>query len=270
MSSNLKSKEGVVKAFERLVVIIDELRERCPWDQKQTLDSLRLLTIEETYELTTAILQKDTLAIRSELGDLIMHVVFYARIASESNMFDLEQVLNAICDKLITRHPHVYGNKPVKDENDVKLNWEAIKLKEGKKSVLEGVPNALPSIPKALRIQEKVSAVGFDWNTPEEIWEKVQEEIVELQEQVKRKSQDRKEEEFGDLVFALINYARLIDVQPERALQLANNKFVRRFQKLEDLVKSDDKELVDLSLEELEVYWQKSKYQISLLAKKDS
>ena len=259
MASNLKTKQGAVKAFERLLVIIDELRERCPWDQKQTLDSLSLLTIEETYELTTAILKKDVNGIKSELGDLIMHIVFYARIASESNMFDLEQVLNAICDKLITRHPHVYGNKQIKDENDVKLNWESIKLKEGKKSVLEGVPNALPSIPKAIRIQEKVSAVGFDWNNPEEVWDKVQEEVVELQEQVKEKSDNRKEEEFGDLLFALINYARFIDVQPERALQLANNKFLGRFQRLETLVKRDEKEIVDLSLDELESYWQKSK-----------
>jgi XTP/dITP diphosphohydrolase len=238
---------------------MDDLREKCPWDQKQTLESLRHLTIEETYELADAILDKDLPEIKKELGDILLHIIFYAKIASEQKAFDIADVANAISDKLIHRHPHIYGDVNVEDEEEVKRNWEQLKLKEGKKSVLEGVPKSLPAVVKASRIQEKVAGVGFDWEQPEQVWEKVQEELSELNEEIKAGSKENIEKEYGDVLFSMINYARFINVNPENALEKTNKKFMNRFQYLETQAKKAGKELSDMSLTEMDVFWEKSK-----------
>jgi XTP/dITP diphosphohydrolase len=245
-------------AFERLLTIMDELREKCPWDKKQTLETLRHLTIEETYELTDAILENDLPALKGEIGDLFLHLVFYCKIGEEKGAFDVTSVLNAICDKLIHRHPHIYSNVEVKNEEDVKRNWEELKLKEGKKSVLEGVPSSLPSMVKAARIQEKVKGIGFDWSDKADVWAKVKEEIDELQIEVENNS-DNIEEEFGDVLFSLINYARFININPDDALSKTNTKFINRFQLMEILIKEENLEINKLSLDEMDVYWDKAK-----------
>jgi XTP/dITP diphosphohydrolase len=238
---------------------MDELREQCPWDKKQTLQTLRHLTIEETYELGDAILENDLKEVKNELGDLLLHIVFYARIGSETNSFDIADVANSICDKLINRHPHIYGDVSVTSEEDVKRNWENIKLKEGKKSVLEGVPNSLPALVKANRIQEKVAGVGFDWERPEQVFEKVKEELSELQEEVNAGNRDKLEAEFGDVLFSIVNYARFLDVNPENALERTNKKFIKRFQYLESKAKEQKRTLKDMSLAEMDVFWEEAK-----------
>ena len=249
------------KAFSRLLTIMDELREQCPWDKKQTYDSLRYLTIEEMYELSDAILDKDMNEIKKELGDLLLHIVFYARIASETNDFDIADVINDICEKLIHRHPHIYGDVEVADEREVKRNWEKLKLKEGRKSVLEGVPKSLPAIVKSFRIQEKVRGIGFDWDDKSQVWDKVLEEIEELKMEVEKGDNDRIEAEFGDVLFALTNYARFINVNPEDALERTNKRFIKRFQIMEQEIKEEGKELSDMSLTEMDVYWERAKLQ---------
>jgi XTP/dITP diphosphohydrolase len=246
-------------AFERLLDVMEELREKCPWDKKQTLQSLRHLTIEETYELADAILDNDKEEIKKELGDLLLHIVFYAKIGSETNDFDLGSISESIVEKLIYRHPHIYGDVEVKDEAEVKRNWEKLKLKEGKTSVLEGVPKSLPALVKASRIQEKVAGVGFDWEAPHQVWEKVQEELTELNEEIENGNTDAIEAEFGDVLFSMINYARYINVNPENALERTNKKFTKRFQFLEKEAKKENKELSDMSLEEMDVYWELAK-----------
>ncbi len=247
-------------AFKRLLDIMDKLREKCPWDKKQTFESLRYLTIEETYELSDAILEKDINAIKSELGDMMLHIVFYAKIASETGEFDMADVLNGISEKLINRHPHIYGEVEVKDANEVKNNWEKIKLKEGNKSVLGGVPLSLPPLVKAFRIQEKASGVGFDWEKPEQVWDKVIEEMNELKKEVEKKeNKDKMENELGDLLFAIVNYARFININPEDALEKTNKKFIRRFQYLEEESKKLGKLLHDMTLNEMDKYWNEAK-----------
>ena len=255
----MNTRKQQLDAFNRLLDIMDELREKCPWDKKQTLESLRHLTIEETYELADAILDNDLQEIKKELGDVLLHIVFYAKIGSEKQAFDIADVANSISDKLIHRHPHIYGDVEVKDEEEVKQNWEKLKLKEGKKSVLEGVPKSLPALVKASRIQDKVAGVGFDWEEPKQVWEKVQEEIAELNEEIKANNQENIEKEFGDVLFSMINYARFIKVNPENALEKTNKKFINRFQYLEEAAKNEGKELADMSLTEMDVYWEKSK-----------
>ncbi len=252
--------EAKLKAFERLLVIMDELREKCPWDKKQTIESLRHLTIEETYELADAILDNDLPNIKKELGDVLLHIVFYARIASETNDFDIADVINSLCEKLISRHPHIYGDVKVENEQDVKENWEKLKLKEGNKSVLGGVPNSLPSLIKASRIQEKARAVGFDWEKPEQVFEKVQEEIAEFKHEVDSKaSKEKIEGEFGDVLFSLINYARFVGINAEDALEKTNKKFIKRFQYLESEATKIGKPLSEMTLTEMDVYWNKAK-----------
>ena len=246
-------------AFDRLLTIMDELRAQCPWDKKQTMQSLRHLTIEETYELGDAILDNDLDEVKKELGDLLLHIVFYAKIGSETKDFDIADVAHGICEKLINRHPHIYGDVEVENEEDVKQNWENIKLKEGKKSVLEGVPNSLPALVKANRIQEKVAGVGFDWEEPAQVFEKVQEELSELQEEVRNENADRLEAEFGDVLFSMINYARFLDINPENALERTNKKFIKRFQYLEEKAKVAGKTLKDMTLAEMDVYWEEAK-----------
>lgn len=248
-------------AFERLLTIMDDLRAKCPWDKKQTLESLRHLTIEETYELADAILNNDMQELKGEIGDLMLHMVFYSKIASEQKAFDITDVLNAICDKLVHRHPHIYGDVVAEDEATVKANWEKLKLKEGKKSVLEGVPKSLPALVKAARIQEKVRGIGFDWDNQEQVWEKVQEELDELKVEVDQKT-DRIESEFGDVLFSMINYARFIGVNPESALERTNKKFIKRFSAMEVMINLENKVLSDMNLEEMDVYWEKAKQQI--------
>ena len=255
----MNSRTEQLAAFNRLLDIMDELREKCPWDKKQTLESLRHLTIEETYELADAILDDDLQEIKNELGDVLLHIVFYAKIGSEKQAFDIGDVANAISDKLIHRHPHIYGDVIVEDEEDVKRNWEQLKLKEGKNSVLEGVPKSLPAVVKASRIQEKVAGVGFDWENPAQVWEKVQEELSELNEEVKAGNLENTEKEFGDVLFSMINYARFIGVNPENALEKTNKKFINRFQYLEKETKKEGKELSNMTLDEMDVYWEKSK-----------
>lgn len=255
----MNSREDQLKAFDRLLTIMDELREQCPWDKKQTMETLRHLTIEETYELGDAILDNDLEEVKKELGDVLLHIVFYAKIGSETNDFDIANVCNEICDKLINRHPHIYGDVKVKDEEDVKRNWENIKLKEGKKSVLEGVPNSLPALVKANRIQEKVSGVGFDWEKPEQVWEKVQEELSEFQVEVEKKDAEAMEAEFGDVLFSMVNYARFLDISPENALERTNKKFIKRFQYLETKAKASGKSLKEMTLAEMDVYWNEAK-----------
>jgi XTP/dITP diphosphohydrolase len=255
----MNSRENQLRAFGRLLDIMDDLRSKCPWDKKQTLQSLRHLTIEETYELGDAILNNDLQEIKKELGDLLLHIVFYAKIGSETNDFDIADVANAISDKLIHRHPHVYSDVEVENEEDVKQNWEKLKLKEGKKSVLEGVPKSLPAMVKANRIQEKVAGIGFDWEKPEQVWEKVQEELSELNTEIEKGNIDKIESEFGDVLFSMINYARFIKVSPENALERTNKKFIHRFQYLEKKAKKIGKSLHDMSLAEMDVFWEESK-----------
>jgi len=249
-----------LKAFERLLNIMDDLRKACPWDMKQTLESLRYLTIEETYELSDAILKGDLQGVKEEVGDIMLHLIFYAKIGSEKNAFDITDVLNGISEKLIFRHPHIYGDVTVVDAEEVKRNWEKLKLKEGKKSVLGGVPDSMAPLIKAIRIQEKVKGVGFDWERPEQVWEKVEEEIGELQHEVKSgKSQDKIEGEFGDLLFSLVNYGRFIDVNPDAALEKTNRKFIKRFQYLEKASAKAGKSIDEMSLTEMDVYWEEAK-----------
>jgi XTP/dITP diphosphohydrolase len=255
----MNSRKWQLEAFNRLLDIMDDLREKCPWDQKQTFETLRHLTIEETYELADAILENDLQEIKKELGDVLLHIVFYAKIGSEKNAFDIADVANAISDKLIDRHPHIYGDVIVENEDDVKRNWEQLKLKEGKKSVLEGVPKSLPAVVKASRIQEKVAGVGFDWEKPEQVWEKVQEELAELNEEIKNGNNANIEKEFGDVIFSMINYARFIGVNPENALEKTNKKFINRFQFLEETASKEGKKLAEMSLTEMDVIWEKSK-----------
>ena len=247
-------------AFERLLNIMDDLREKCPWDRKQTLESLRYLTIEEVYELSDAILEKDYDELKGELGDIMLHLVFYSKIASEKKAFDVADVLNKVCDKLVHRHPHVYGDAKADDEEQVKANWEKLKLKEGKKSVLEGVPKSLPAGVKANRIQEKAAGAGFDWDNSEQVWEKVQEELGELRKEVEEHASDEKvEAEFGDVLFSLINYARFIGVNPEDALERTNKKFIKRFQYMEQKASDNNEALTEMSLEEMDAYWNEAK-----------
>ncbi len=248
-----------LKAFDRLLNIMDELRAECPWDKKQTLQSLRHLTIEETYELGDAILENDLDEVKKELGDLLLHIVFYAKIGSETKDFDIADVANGICEKLINRHPHIYGDVKVENEEEVKQNWENIKLKEGKKSVLEGVPNSLPALVKANRVQEKVAGVGFDWEHPEQVFEKVKEELSEFQIEVEQGNQDRVESEFGDVLFSMVNYARFLNINPENALERTNKKFIKRFQYLESKAKASGKSLKDMTLAEMDIFWEEAK-----------
>lgn len=249
-----------LEQFERLLNIMDDLREKCPWDRKQTLESLRHLTIEETYELGDAILDNDLEEIKKELGDILLHIVFYAKIGSEKNAFDIADVAEGICEKLISRHPHIYGDVKVADEEEVKANWEKLKLKEGKKSVLEGVPRSLPAMVKATRIQDKARGVGFDWDNQEQVWDKVNEELAELKVEIDSNADRTKvESEFGDVLFSMINYARFIDVDPEMALERTNKKFIKRFQYLESESKKDGKELSEMTLEEMDEYWNAAK-----------
>lgn len=255
----MNSKQLQLQSFERLLTIMDELREKCPWDKKQTFESLRHLTIEETYELGDAILNHDLNEIKKELGDLLLHIVFYAKIGSETDTFDIADVCNSICDKLIHRHPHIYGDTVVADEEEVKQNWEKLKLKEGKKSVLEGVPSGLPALVKASRIQDKVKGVGFDWEEPHQVWDKVQEELNELQHEVAEGNQEKIEGEFGDVLFSMINYARFLNVNPEDALERTNKKFMKRFQYLESKAAAIGKPLMDMSLAEMDVFWNEAK-----------
>ncbi|TBV26124.1 MULTISPECIES: nucleoside triphosphate pyrophosphohydrolase [Meridianimaribacter] len=255
----MTDKTQQLKAFERLLIIMDELREQCPWDKKQTMESLRHLTIEEVYELGDAILDNDLDEVKKELGDVLLHIVFYSKIGSETNHFDIAEVCNSICDKLIDRHPHIYGDVSVDNEEDVKRNWEQLKLKEGKKSVLEGVPRSLPAMVKASRVQDKVAGVGFDWEEPHQVWEKVEEEIQELKHEVDSGNRENMENEFGDVLFSLINYARFLKINPENALEKTNKKFIKRFQYLEEKAKSLNKSLQDMSLREMDVYWEEAK-----------
>ncbi|WP_405199264.1 nucleoside triphosphate pyrophosphohydrolase [Christiangramia sp. LLG6405-1] len=255
----MNSRQDQLQAFDRLLTIMDELREKCPWDRKQTMESLRHLTIEETYELGDAILDKDIEEIRKELGDVLLHLVFYSKIGSETNDFDIADVANGICDKLIDRHPHIYGDVIVADEEEVKRNWENLKLKEGKKSVLEGVPRSLPAMVKANRIQDKVAGVGFDWEEPKQVFEKLQEELKELEDEVTDNNSDLIEAEFGDVLFSMINYARFLKVNPENALERTNKKFIKRFQYLEGKAAEQGKALKDMSLAEMDVFWNEAK-----------
>jgi MazG family protein len=247
--------ESVVDEFAKLIQVMDELREKCPWDKKQTIHSLRSLTIEETYELADAITEKDWQGIKEELGDLLLHIVFYARIGKEENQFTLAQVIRTIIDKLIFRHPHIYGDVQVKDEEDVKKNWENLKLKEGKKSVLDGVPISLPATVKAMRLQEKAKQVGFEWEDTGQVWNKVEEELKELQEAVHEADRAKIEDEFGDVVFSLINYARFLQIDAENSLEKTNRKFIERFTEMEKEALSKGKTLSDMTLEEMDAIW---------------
>lgn len=253
------TKAAQLKAFERLLIIMDELREQCPWDKKQTLQSLRHLTIEETYELGDAILENNLSEINNELGDLLLHIVFYAKIGSETDEFDMTTIINSICEKLIHRHPHIYGDVKVADEEEVKKNWEKLKLKEGRKSVLEGVPKSLPAMVKANRIQDKAAGVGFDWEASHQVLEKVKEELEEFQHEVVENNKDKMEAEFGDVLFSLINYARFLKINPENALERTNKKFIKRFQYLENISKQLNKPLSEMTLAEMNTYWEEAK-----------
>ncbi len=257
----MNSRKEQLKAFDRLLTIMDELREQCPWDRKQTMETLRHLTIEETYELGDAILDNDLEEVKRELGDVLLHIVFYSKIGSETKDFDIADVCNNICDKLISRHPHIYGDVNVADEEEVKRNWENLKLKEGKKSVLEGVPRSLPAVVKASRIQEKVAGVGFDWEEPQQVFEKLQEELGELQHEISENNPEKMEAEFGDVLFSMINYARFLKINPENALERTNKKFIKRFQYLEGKAKEINKSLKDMTLAEMDVYWNEAKNQ---------
>lgn len=252
-------KEKQLQAFSKLLTVMDELREKCPWDKKQTFESLRHLTIEETYELGDAILDHNLEEIKKELGDLLLHIVFYAKIGSEKEAFDIADVATSITEKLISRHPHIYGDVTVENEEEVKQNWENLKLKEGKKSVLEGVPKSLPALVKASRIQDKVAGVGFDWEKPQQVFDKLQEELAELQHEINEANTDRIEAEFGDVLFSMINYARFLKVNPENALERTNKKFINRFQYLEKKAKEIGKSLKDMTLAEMDVFWEEAK-----------
>lgn len=264
-----ESRQQQLMAFDRLLTIMDELREQCPWDRKQTLESLRHLTIEETYELSDAILENDLPEIKKELGDVLLHIVFYAKIASENNpetsvRFDIADVLTGICEKLISRHPHIYGDAKADTEEQVKQNWEKLKLKEGNKSVLSGVPASLPALVKAMRIQEKARGAGFDWDEKQQVWEKVEEELQEFKENFNIETgevidQKEAEGEFGDLLFSLVNYSRFVDINPETALERTNKKFIRRFQYMEEASKADGKSLTEMTLTEMDEYWNQAK-----------
>ena len=256
----INSRENQLKAFDRLLTIMDELREQCPWDKKQTMESLRHLTIEETYELGDAILENDLQEVKKELGDVLLHIVFYAKIGSETNDFDIADVCNEICDKLISRHPHIYSDVVVADEEEVQRNWENLKLKEGKSSVLEGVPKSLPALVKANRIQDKVAGVGFDWEEPRQVFEKLKEELEELQHEVAENNKERIEAEFGDVLFSMINYARFLKVDPENALERTNKKFIKRFQYLEIKAKDLGKSIKDMTLAEMDIFWEEAKF----------
>jgi len=247
-------------AFQRLLDIMDDLREKCPWDQKQTLESLRSLTIEETYELADAIIENDLKSLEGEIGDLFLHLVFYSKIGEEKGAFNVTSVLNAICEKLVFRHPHIYGDSVAETEEEVKANWEKLKLKEGRKSVLDGVPKSLPSIVKASRIQEKVQGIGFEWDNRNDVFDKVKEEINELEVEIESGlSQDRIEDEFGDVLFSLINYARFINISPDNALTKTNMKFIKRFQLMEELMMNDKVSIASSDLELMDQYWEKAK-----------
>jgi MazG family protein len=253
--------EAVGNSFLRLVGIMDQLREQCPWDRKQTIQTLRSLTIEEMYELVDSITDEDWNGIREELGDLLLHIVFYAKIGKEEARFTLEEVINGICEKLIARHPHIYGDIKVENDEDVKRNWEKLKLKEGKKSVLSGVPRSLPATVKAMRLQEKAKQVGFEWQNTDQVWEKVQEEMEELQEVVVENDFSRIEEEYGDLIFSLINYARFLRIDAENALERTNKKFIDRFNRMEEKAMQQGKNLADMTLEEMDSIWNHIKRQ---------
>ncbi len=256
----MNSKEQKLAAFGRLLDIMDELREKCPWDKKQTNETLRHLTIEETYELSDALLKNDQQEVKKELGDVMLHLVFYARIASEQNHFDIADVLNSLCEKLIIRHPHIYGNVVAETEEQVKENWEQIKLKEGNKSVLSGVSKGTPSIVKAYRMQEKAAQVGFDWNTADQVWDKVEEELIELKnELVQPENQKKSQEEFGDLLFSLINLARKSGLNPDDALEFTNTKFLNRFMFIEAKAKDKGKRLTEMTLAEMDEIWNEAK-----------
>jgi XTP/dITP diphosphohydrolase len=258
IATAMNSLEDKISAFERILTIMDELRTQCPWDKKQTFESLSYLTIEETYELTAAIQDHDMSEIKKELGDLLLHIVFYSRIASETKDFDIADVIHSVCDKLVERHPHIYGNVKAETEEEVKANWEKIKLRSGKKSVLEGVPRGLPALVKAQRIQEKVRGIGFDWDNQEQVFEKVQEEIQELKVEVDAQS-NRIESEYGDVLFSLINYGRFLGLQPENALEKTNQKFIKRFMLMEEMAAQDGADFTKMNLEEMDVYWDKAK-----------
>jgi len=249
------------QSFLRLLKIMDELREQCPWDKKQTIESIRHLTIEETFELSDAILKNDLNEVKKELGDLLLHIVFYSRIASETNSFDIKNVIDSLCEKLIYRHPHIYSDVKADTEDQVKQNWEQLKQKEkgGNKSVLSGVPNSMPALLKAYRIQEKARAVGFDWEKPEQVYEKVKEELAEFETEVKNNEHQKAEKEFGDVLFSLINYARFLNINPEDALEHTNQKFIKRFAYMEEKVKEQGKQIADCKLEELDKYWNEAK-----------
>lgn len=255
----MNTREQKLQAFGRLLDIMEDLREKCPWDKKQTLESLRPLTIEETYELGDAILDNDLEEIRKELGDILLHMVFYAKIGSEKGAFDIADVLNGICEKLIQRHPHIYGDVKVQDEEEVKSNWEKLKLKEGKKSVLEGVPRSLPSVVKATRIQDKARGIGFDWEQTTQVWDKIYEELEELREEVNAGDYRKTEAEFGDFMFSVINLSRFLKVDAESALERTNKKFIQRFMYLEKKATEEGKALSDMSLAEMDVYWEEAK-----------
>lgn len=250
-----------LKAFDRLLTIMEELRTQCPWDKKQTMESLRPLTIEETYELADAILDKNLESVKGELGDLLLHIVFYSKIASETNKFDIADVLNGICDKLVQRHPHIYGDLNTETEADVKQNWEKIKLQEGKISVLEGVPKSLPALVKATRIQEKVAGIGFDWENTAQVFEKVEEELQEFNNEVQNNDKNGIESEFGDVLFSLINYARFLDISPENALERTNKKFIKRFQFLEKQAKLKKRSFNEMTFDEMNAIWEQAKDQ---------
>ena len=260
----MNSREDKLEAFGRLLDIMNDLREKCPWDKKQTMETLRHLTIEETYELCDAILDDDMGEVKKELGDLLLHMVFYAKIGSERKAFDIADVLNGICEKLIFRHPHIYGDEEVQDEEEVKRNWEKLKLKEKgqKTSVLEGVPSSLPALVKAVRMQDKVRGVGFDWSNKKDVWAKVKEELEEFEAEVESGNVDEMEAEYGDLLFSLVNYSRHLDINPEDALERTNKKFRSRFQAMEKLIHEDEKTLSDMTLAEIDLYWEEIKKQM--------
>ena len=255
----MNSRANQLKALDRLLTIMDELRKKCPWDKKQTFESLRHLTIEETYELGDAILDNNLLEIKNELGDLLLHIVFYSKIGSETDDFDFSDVANSICEKLISRHPHIYSDVKVNNEEDVKQNWESLKLKEGKESVLEGVPNSLPALIKASRIQDKVAGIGFDWEEPHQVYDKLKEELQELDQEISENNKDNIEAEFGDVLFSMINYARFLKINPENALERTNKKFIKRFQYIENKAKVLNKPIKEMTLSEMDIYWEEAK-----------
>ena len=253
--------KSAAKSFEELVQIMDDLREKCPWDRKQTIETLRQMTLEETYELTDAITEKDWASIKEELGDLLLHIIFYSKIGAEQNRFTITEVIEGISRKLIERHPHIYGDVQVRNEDDVKRNWEKLKLKEGKKSILEGVPKALPALVKAMRLQEKAKQVGFEWENKEQVWEKVEEEMGELEEAIAGNHPEKIEEELGDLLFSMVNFARFLNVDAENALEITNKKFIRRFTQMESRALSSGKTLDEMTLEEMDAIWNEIKHQ---------